>query len=229
MKALFPISLNNQRFSTENVVEAYNNINSKYENITFIIADQLQLYNKALRVNNEYSVSNVLSDFRKKTNYFEERKVWLERLKMKVNNSILREWEILSIDDIVEDSTTFTIFRNILVAYYSDEQFANDIKHYAYDFAYQKNTNYTFEKVLQLSTGYLLEEIALNIKLKVIDKIFDEFYLGDYAYPILKLFKNVYNFTVFDIVGTGQPKDFNEFRFYSYSIADKKWNLISSP
>lgn len=224
MKALFPISLNNQRFSTENVVVAYNSISSEYDNITFVIADQLQLYNKALRVNKEYSVSNVLYDFRKKTNYFEERKIWLERLRIKVNNSNLRTWEIISIDDIVEDATTFTIFRNILVAYYSDEIFSNDIKHFANNFAIKKNTNYSFDKVLQLSIGYLLEEIALSIKLKVVNKIFDEFYLGDYAYPILKLFNGEYDFTVFDIADLEKPKNFKNFKFYSLNSENKKWD-----
>jgi len=223
MRALFPISLNNQLFSTENVIEAYKAISLKYSSITFLIADQLQLYNKALRISNEYTLSDVLQDFRKKTNYFEERKIWLERLKTKINDDIPINWDIISVDDIVNDHTTFTIYRNILIAFYTDSEFANDIKHIANNYALNKNINYDFDKAQNLSIGYLLEEIALSVKLKAINQIYDEFYIGNYAFPILKLFNEEYSFNVFDISGVGKPKNFNGFKFYIFDIEKNRW------
>lgn len=226
MKALFPISLNNNFFNTDNVIEAYQAISLKYKSITFIIADQLQLYNKALQVSNEYSISDVLRDFREKTKYFEERKKWLEKLKDKLNNDIPLDWDIKSIDDVANDYTIFTIYRNILIAFYSDTIFANDIKHIAFNYANQKNSKYDFDRAQNLSVGYLLEEIAISIKLKVINEIFDEFYIGNYASPILKLFNNKYSFNVFDIAGKIKPRDFTGFNFYKYYFDNKQWQII---
>jgi hypothetical protein len=49
-KALFPISVDSKRFSTEETINALNNI-EPVDEIIFLIADGLQLYNKAAQIN----------------------------------------------------------------------------------------------------------------------------------------------------------------------------------
>jgi hypothetical protein len=45
-KALFPISLSNDRFSTEAVVPAIREVLSQYDDIILLIADQMQIFNQ---------------------------------------------------------------------------------------------------------------------------------------------------------------------------------------
>lgn len=222
-KALFPISLNNQIFSTERVINAINNITTNYDSMTFIIADQLQLYNKALKIDKNNTLGMILGDFSEKTNYYEERKKWIDRLKVKVNDSVCKEWDIISVNDIA-DNKTYNILRNILLAYYSVDDFKNDIKHYASEFAHKKNTNYNFDKAMSLARGYLLEEFALSIRLKVINEIVDEFYLGEQAFPLTNLYSGKYNFSVYDIAEVSDKKLW--FKFYKYDELNSVWNCV---
>ena len=46
-KALFPISIDSKRFNTIETINAINKIEKYYDEIIFLIADEIQIYNKS--------------------------------------------------------------------------------------------------------------------------------------------------------------------------------------
>ncbi len=74
-KALIPISVDNPGFSTSLMVSALSALNEKYDELVFLIADDLQLYNKVTNVKSGADLSAVLKTFKEKYDYFERKNV----------------------------------------------------------------------------------------------------------------------------------------------------------
>jgi hypothetical protein len=75
-------------------------------------------------------------------------------------------WTLIGIDDI-SDPKCFNIFRNVMLAYYSIPSFRNDVDRSAHSHAQSRESRYPTDTLEHLSRGYLLEEIALSIRVHV--------------------------------------------------------------
>lgn len=210
-KVLFPISVDSKRFGTDETVAALNNIPSGHDEIIFLIADGLQIYNKASQVDDGKPLNNILKSFKLKNDYYIEREKWLQTVKSKCDEKIIQPtWTIKNIFS-VSDNVFHNIYRNVFIAYLAIDDFRNDIvktakKHRA-KFS-QSNTDYS----LDLSIAYIIEEIALNLRMRVVDIIQDEYYLGELPIPLTNLYKGNYEVDVFTL--SGIEKTNSKFSFY---------------
>ena len=218
MRALFPISLNNQAFSTNRVLPALPHVFTRYNEVVFLVADHLQLYNKALRVADGLSLSRIIREFTTNQHYREQRSKWVQRMTSQMQSSGHSHWTLIGIDDIT-DPKCFNIFRNVMLAYYSIPCFRNDVDRSARWHAQQaRNSHYSADRREQLSRGYILEEIALSIRIHVINEIDDEYYMRQQSPPIVNLYHGRYEFSAFDLAE--MPNDGRLIRFYYLNGSD---------
>lgn len=209
--ALFPISLSNQAFSTENVLPLLAPLFAEYERIVFLVADQLQIYNRALRLNDVH-LPELIRHFDGSRQYLEQRTRWLERLTDAVVAPIHpAHWEVIGIDELA-DADSYRIFRNVMLTYHAAPEFREDVNCAARQHAANRETEIPIERSEQLSRGYLLEEIAISVRLHAVEGIKDEFYIGDQAFPILRLYRGDYGISPEDLA---QVKRNGEDRFFT--------------
>ena len=164
--ALFPRSLSNQVFSTERCCWCLLGIFTRHERAAFFVADHLHLDNKALRLAVAISASlEIVHDFNGRQHYLPERNRWIERLTARVTGANVNgRWKVIGIDDIA-DAKCFRIFRNVMLAYYSVNNFRAEVDQAAHEHAIRRSERYALEEREGLSRGYLLEEIALSIRI----------------------------------------------------------------
>jgi hypothetical protein len=224
MKTLFPISLNNLSFSTEKVVGALKPLMYEYEEIVFIIADQLQLYNRAVSAKDGNDVALVIQQFNSGKSLYEQRSIWLNRIKTNIGiESITKKWTVRGLDEIA-DHYYFSIYRNVLLLFYTCNEFNQDIKKDAENFLVNKiDINIDdYARRINLSVSYILEEIAASIRLHVNENIFNEHYLGTDLPTIINLYNGRYGIDVFSLAGKQTKKA--EWTFYRFSESGiKKW------
>jgi hypothetical protein len=190
--ALFPISLSNQAFSSENVLPLLLGLFERYHKVMFLVADRLQIYNKALRVNQGTELPKLIKDFEEDQHYLEQRKRWLERLTSALGQPANSEhWCVAGSEEFADDHC-FKIFRNVMLAYYALEDFRRDVDDAAHSHALLRGNGHQASRIEPLSRGYILEEIAISIRVHVIGGIRDEFYIGDQALPVLRLYHGCY-------------------------------------
>lgn len=211
-KALIPISVDSKRFSTNEVIFALNSISTKHKKIVFLIADGLQLYNKATQVEGGKKIKNIIETFNLRNNYHNERVKWLLQIKSKLFPTISEmSWDFKDMYSI-SDSEFHKIYRNVVVSYLTIKDFSEDIKLTAVAHCLKVSKNYS-ELDLNLSIEYILEEIAANLRIRVLGKITTEYYLGELPLPLINLYQNKYEVDVFTLCG----KEINhhaKFEFY---------------
>jgi hypothetical protein len=222
VKALFPISLSNQRFATAKVEPALRVLAHRHHEIVFLVADQLQLYNKALRVGSGLSYSEALAAFRANGQYFEERERWIRRLRLRLEKeSLAQNWRVVGIADFA-DGDCFRVFRNVIVAYDSVDAFRVAIEATARQHALERPPEYGTDRAQRLSRSYVLEEIALSVRIRVWEAIHDEFYFGRHADVVIRLYAGAYGFSVFDLAE--KPESTERFRFWEYDAGAEGWH-----
>jgi hypothetical protein len=123
-KALFPISLSNDRFSTEAMVPAIGEVLGQYDDIILLIADQMQIFNrisKELAAESSHGQPCGLEaiDFvaieRKIAETGHQRERWLDRIKLAIGPASLGvKWEYTNVD-ILSDRRGFAILRRGLM------------------------------------------------------------------------------------------------------------------
>src|SRR6267143_1292851 len=118
-KALFPISMSNQRFSTRKMVAALQGVFGEFDEWIFLIADRLQFYNRASRVAEGASLQRLLLDMGSENKFSEQRRRWLEKIKAYLGETAHQHaWRVLSVDDLA-DGQCYAILRNITVAFHT--------------------------------------------------------------------------------------------------------------
>ncbi len=213
---LFPISLGNNVFSTENVMAGLRAIRNPYEEASFIIADQIQLYNRALTVRDGSSLDDTIRRFYSGRTLFEQRRIWLDRVKREFSGSgNFPQWTIYGLDDIADQMFT-RIYRNVIIMFHTIVQFQIDVENEARDHLSKRSgaSNNAVDNI-SLSVSYILEEIAASIRLHVCEDITDEYYLGKHLDCVLKLYSLSYGINVFSIAGV-EPKPL-QWRFFEFS------------
>lgn len=225
-RALFPISLSNQGFSTDVVLPLLPELFSAYDHITFLVADHLQIYNKALRITEGVELSDIIEDFAVGRRYLEQRERWIERAVHSLGlEGAAGRWQVLGVDDVA-DADCFRIFRNVMLAYYAEPAFRRDVDAAAAAHAEARQDKYPFEQRCLLSRGYLLEEIAVSVRLHVVGGIRDEYYIGAQTDPVLGVYDGRYGFWAHQLAE--RPGAAEEDRFFRLETAGAvaRWTLI---
>lgn len=210
LRALVPISVDSPHFRTAIVVPALKAIAREHDEVFFLIADRLQVYNKARELA-KGDLAIFLERFdRLSRDYFEQRVAWLERLRRSLRREGVRceNWRIIGIQHVT-DASFYSIFRNVFLATQTIVSLARDVREAMGERIGPGEKN---GAALRLCEAYLIEEIAINIRLRVYEEIQSEFYLGETIAPLLGLYEGVYGIDVFSIAR--RPRVAVEFSFF---------------
>lgn len=203
------------------MVESLDAIDVAYDEIIFFIADQLQLYNKVSNAYSGATLKEILETFKLTANYYEERQRWLlHKVRNKVSERHSKtKWTILNVKMII-DSEFFVIFRNLLLMFHTIAPFKKDVKEAASAHCHRKKNVVSPEIEQQLSEAYIIEEIALNLRIRVLEDIQSEFYMGKNILPLLKLYSGQYGIDVFTLTETSIRKV--QFQFFQLIKSESK-------
>jgi hypothetical protein len=216
-KALFPISVDSERFTTSRVIPALQAFVPQFQQVIVLIADGLHLYNKVQNVSDGRSLSNAIQDFKVKSAYFEQRRKWIDQVcaKMVVSHKI--EWRVLNID-AVTDEVFYPIYRNVIIAFNTIDPFRHDVQEAAKAHAL-KTTALPFAQGVRLSEAYILEEIAVNLRIRVVEDVEAEFYMGEYLRVLQDLYQGKYGIDVRVLSGIRDARpDFHFARFVNTAL-----------
>lgn len=230
-RALFPISLSNQRFSTLTVVPALESIVTLYDDFAFLIADRLQSYNRAIAAAAAYSATS--SEYDKKEMFaqanelvgtFSERRKWLEKVKARLGvQSQVVSWHVLSVDDVA-DAKSFAILRRLDILFGIDSRFRKDVMDAADQYS-AKHPQHVHEIARLLSARYIIEELALSIRMRVQRRYFDEYYIGETLRPARNVYRGCYMASPWELAGLKEGS--YTFRFFELSSATDGSNYWS--
>lgn len=212
--ALFPISVSNRLFSTDNIKNALKLIPSSTTELTFLIADWLQLYNRANNCSESIGLGEVIRDYRERNTDLINRQRWISNFLESYPGALSATVKIVGMEHYF-DAAYANVFRNINILHSVDDRFKSDVREAASLFlrrSNKKNNNIA----LSLSEQYILEEIALNIRIRVKEMVEAEYYLGKYHLPMLKVYKNCYSASPVDLLG-GEIQQELAYKFYSLS------------
>jgi tRNA-dependent cyclodipeptide synthase len=215
-QALIGVSLDNRAYSTEVLYSAMLSGLSRFSQIHFLIADRLQMYNRVATASTDpilLSAMNFASNSRVE---FDERAAWLKKLKEKLPSEFgNQKWVILSIDDIA-DTRAFRTLRAVRMLYRVDAEFRADVDRAARQIVERRQLTYEQAFIWQgLSVDYIIEEVALNIRLRLGRRIHSEFYLGTTFYIFLRMYRGEYSKSVHDLFGRKQ-QDTQGYEFFDW-------------
>jgi hypothetical protein len=229
-RALFPISLSNHQYSTNRIISALERILGDYEDITFLVADKLHLYNTAFRafLISKKSLSpnpnfSLFGTERSLSGILEERKNWLDKIKMHFGpkaDSI--RWRVLGVEDI-SDGIAFAIQRRVNILALVDQRLREDILTAATSYASKKG--FPEPTASAISERYIIEEMALSVRIKVVEGIYDEFYMGTQLQAVVKLYRNEYQASPWELAGIPERSSV-KFRFFDSVTDTGAWNEI---
>jgi hypothetical protein len=226
--ALIPISVDNPGFTSELMESALRALPRQYDKLVFLIADDLQLYNKVALARTGAQLSQALALFDRKNVSFTEKQRWLENLREELSSEAKHaEWNVVNISCFA-DSAFHKIVRNVAILNETVTQFRTDVSEAAREYCSRTKKDF-FDIDVRLSQEYILEEIATNLRIRVVEGIQDEFYAFRYLQPLLKLYAGHYGISVFSLCGL--PESDTSFEFYEYSKLPKPYwtKIVSAP
>jgi hypothetical protein len=221
-QALFGISLDSAEFTSERFSRAIAALKS-YDKITFFIADGIQLYNDLAKLAADRSML-ASSDWTKtRADALAQRKRWLTKMRQNLRNWPTDQlWKIIGIRDIA-DPSTWDIARRVRLLYLFDEHFHRDVKQQAVEFSSARDFGVTKRLLEELSVEYLLEEVALNIRIRVVGRIHDEFYLGRFPNFLRRLYAGRYLKSAGELAGVSDP-DVAKYCLFDW-VDDSRWEV----
>jgi len=224
MNVLFPISIANRTFSTENVRQGLANLPPYVSKVTFLVADWLQLYNKVNNCSQTATLGSIIRDYNKRNKDLEYRHKWLEKLLESSHNLTIPSYEIFGMEHYF-DAAYANVFRNINILKSVDKRFSRDITNAANLF-FSTGNKVKNDVALKLSEQYILEEIALNIRIRVIENIHEEYYFGSYPLPMIKIYTNSYLANAKELTGNDVLTN-TPFKFFSIKdLKSYKWEQV---
>jgi hypothetical protein len=221
-KALFPISVDSNDFTSEITVSALKHITANYECIVFMIADSLQIYNKAKQIISGKPFELIIKEFRERNKYFEERIKWLDKISGQLDvKPNANTWEYIKAESMC-DKYFYRIYKLLVINYHTDETFKSDIEKAAVSHLRKHKAEFD-KRELYLNTLYIIEEIALNLRIKLWLNIYDEYYIGKYHKPMLKLYQGHYNIGINDICEKSSSEVFKFFEGNKFETNKIQW------
>ncbi|WGH75655.1 hypothetical protein P8625_00390 [Tenacibaculum tangerinum] len=227
-KAFFPISVDNKNYSSKNL-SALIKIILELDDCRpyFLIADNLQLYNKVKQTNKELSF--IVQNFKTKNQYFPERVKWINKVFKRdfpqIDESVFKKWKIKNVSEIT-DHKFFNIYRSLLILFNVDDEFRNDLSEAAENHTIYESIDST-ELQIRLNRLYVLEEIAINLRMRVFNKLYSEYYLGQLPSVLTKIYYEKYSLNIKDL--TGKNLSGLDFKFYEGKVEFDNiiWNKIN--
>lgn len=201
-QVLFPISVGNKAFKTAQAVAALDAIELPFDEIIVFVADRLQLYNKSGAVTDGTTFRAAMTSAR--PNHVLEREKWFRRVfQLSLAAKGGAKAKVIGVDDIT-DAAFFTIYRNIVVAFAAVPDFRRDVTANAAVYLRQHRQAWS-DSVQRLSEGYILEDIALNLRLHLIGGLRREYYLGRYLPVLVALYGAQYGFSITSLCRDAVP------------------------
>lgn len=197
-RILVPISVSNRRFTTALLEDVLDQLSSRFGDITFFLADKLYLYNRVRDVTNGHQLASALIDYRLRNRESVDKVRWLEKLDHRNLRPLGITSRVITIDD-VSDLRFVRIVRNVVLAYHTIPELRRDVHLAAKEFYSSHGDNHPSPQRLRLSAAYILEEIGLNIRIRVVERIEYEYYAGHYVQPLLNLYEGKYGLSVEEI------------------------------
>ena len=222
---LLPISIGSDYFRTGRYSEVLRCVPGNYDRVIFFVADRLQLYNRALT--SGVGLGETIRLFFSGNDYLRERIQWIRKLGKSTNLDWIMSARILGIDDISDLSFT-RILRNVHLLFACDESFREDVQHWALSYVEALNIPTGFEVDLRtrLSTEFVLEEIACNVRLRVGLQIDDELYPGEFPIALPNLYRQGrYSATAEDLAMVHHSA--RRYRFFTARNAEEARRVFS--
>jgi hypothetical protein len=211
-RALLPINLSDQGFSTDRLTASLKPLMGRYDRIVILVSDHLQLYKMALAQGRRDGFGPTLCSYYETPDYLSRRNMWVKRLVTRLGPAAGNDpWEIVGVETM-SDGITFQIFRNVMLAFYSNDAFRQDVLLSAEAVEFAHDEHYPLSQRVLLSQGYVLEEIAISLRLHVFEGIFDGYYMTALPMALLRLYRGDYGFSVHEIAET--PHSDEAFHFY---------------
>jgi len=227
-RALFPISIGNNLFSTKNTTNALLGLAAELDIVYFLIADEIPVYNKTQGIHHASDFDQIALSYPKlRELYRNEKQKWLKKLVSNVFGiKNTPQFKILNTDTYY-DYKFFSIYRNLLLLHSANSEFRNDIvrdvkMHYS-----GRKRVANSKQVVQLSTYYIVEEIALNIRVRYFNRIYDEYYLGAFPRAMTNIYSGKYGISVDRLVGVNSRDGVFNFYEADFSSENCVWNIVS--
>ena len=230
--ALIGISLDNASYSSSQMREALlSGSLNQFDKIYFLVADTLQIYNQISRITNDPDRLASQNWSLPKNQYLKERRLWLSKLQQRLPNWPEKQtWSVVGVNEVT-DRRTFQIYRSVRILYTLDSKFREDVLHYAERYADKLPDSAFYEERKNLSAEYILEEIAINIRLRVGHCIAQEFYLGKTFPLFLNIYGGKYLKNHLSLFGSNlqNKQRKTSYSFNSWSDRKKIWVLEKGP
>jgi hypothetical protein len=221
-KAFLGISIAGQHLASRPFIHAFRALRARFDELTFVIFDRLHIYNRAARRPAD-GLAQLLTDIRQGPSYAEDRRRWIARITPRVpllrNSGVIRIFNV----DQVADRRCYMALRNLFLLYECDAAFRAGIGDWVNQYLARAAPAVTPSRLAStFSTAYVLEEIAINLRLRVLRRIESEYYPGVFPEPLVGLYRSRYSATVYDILEVRQTAA--HFRFFEYGgRATEEW------
>jgi hypothetical protein len=224
--ALFPVSLDSKLFRTSIARPALDAIVQDYDHILFLITDSLQIYNK-IWSKKQRSVSAAFAEFDQlRQSYLAERMQWIARLERQVG-AHSSEWAVRSSYEYM-DADFWKVYQRIVTLHCLSRELREDIERSAVRHVIKQGQVRASRATKRLSEAYILEEMALSIRVRVFGRIGSEFYLGEYPRPLIRLYDASYGIDVSALAGINTGGlEFNFFTWQRDADNQGKWRKVS--
>jgi hypothetical protein len=210
VKAFIPVSISTELFSSSRMIDGLGSLPKIYSEYYFLVGDVLQMYNDASDARKDpHSIFKLWSE--RPSKFFAERSVWIKRLEDKFN---LAHVTILSVDDLT-DSKHHDLLRNLYILYNLDDSFKSDVDLTVSEAIDRRHYHRSHDTAKSLSLMYVLEEVALNLRLRHRFQVYDEFYLGPPLVVLVELLSGRHSWFLREI-GFCNDYDTHRARFFSW-------------
>jgi hypothetical protein len=224
---LIPISVSGKRFSTENFLPALRAITKRYDRAVFLVADTLQMYNRAARADNAADICDLFGASERKI-YLDERRTWLKKLRGDLGDSPIAaaNWDIKGIDDFASADLSL-IYRITVVLFTAEKRLRELVEEDAKRHVSANVNGVTDDVRLRLSRFYLLEELSVNIYLHCVEGIGDEYYLDSTLPSVRALYSGELTINAQGIVTRlGLHARMPAFHFYAFDERAGAWAVV---
>ena len=120
------------------------------------------------------------------------------------------------------DKYFYRIYKLLLINYHTDAKFKSDIEDAA-TVQLKRHMSNIDDRELILNTLYILEEIALNLRVKLWNQLNFEYYIGNYHLPLIRLYSGEYNLSISDICNKSDNIDFRFFEGFIDKENQVEW------
>jgi hypothetical protein len=221
--ALFPVSLDSKLFRTSIVSPALEALLHEHDGILFLITDSLQIYNK-LWSRKQRSLTEAFGKFeRLRQSYLAERMKWIAGLNRQMLGPHPSNWVVRSSYEYM-DADFWKVYQRIVTLHCLSRVMREDIERSAMQHVTKQGQLRVSKTSRRLSEAYILEELALSVRVRVCDRIGSEFYLGEYPRPLLRLYDASYGIDVSALAGINtNGLEFNFFTWQREADNHGRW------